>query len=343
MLDDGQNKNYIMKLDTNMDTIASQIYYDVDYQSTMFTDCIITKDNTRLLAFIEEAPTTTVSFVDMYVYDTSLNFLYYKNFPYKLNYVTGGIDVQYQHNLTAKWVTDSTFIVGCNHERYFGQGYSERDVGISELDTTLSLKPVYYFGGSGDTIDYAPQLGGTIDFSSPDSILFAGTKNQINDFFPQQPSFIMAGMVDRNLQPRFIQFYGGDAYYSTTVMKRAKNGGFIITAQRYDYQTQNQEYDVVLLKLNPQGLITETSESDVMPHYGFTLYPNPVNDKLTVNLSAQKAELAIYDMKGTIVKQRSIVKGENYIDTKTLIPGTYVCEVITGEKLKLVQKFQKTK
>ncbi len=337
--DDGYSRNFILKINDNLDTISSAIYPTPVSSMCTYDDCTF-KDG-RIYTYLLRSPTNNISLGDMYVYDTNLNFLYYKNYPFKFNYATGCMEVQYDHGLTAKWITDSTFIVGCNHDRHCAStGYQERDVGLSELDTTMAVKPVHYFGGV-DTVDYASYTNGSIDFNSPDSILFAGTKNIIIDFLPHQNSYIMAGMTDRQLQPRFIQYYGGDAYYATEVMKCSRDGGFIIAAFRYDYLTQNSEYDVLLLKLNPQGLITNTAEPHKIPHNGISLYPNPANDRLILVLEAQQGELIIYDMMGNTTIVKHVEAGYNYIDVNKLIPGNYICEVITPDKLKLVKQFQK--
>ncbi len=338
-LDDGLNRNFILKLNENLDTISSAIYPTPVTPMCSFDDCNFKKG--RIYTYLNRAPTTVASDGDMYVYDTNLNFLYSKNYPYKINYATGCVEVLYNSQLTAKWISDSTFIVGCSHDRHCTvTGYHERDIGLSELDTTMTVKPVHFFG-TADSINYASFLDGSIDFNSPDSILFAGTRNMIIDFLPHAHSFIMAGMTDRNLNPRYIHYYGGDAYYLTHVMKRARDGGFIIAASRYDYLTQNNEFDVLLLKLNPQGVITTLDEPYKIPHNGFILFPNPADDRLTLDLEAQQGELVIYDLSGRVAIQKHVSEGKNHINISWLSSGTYICEVVTNQKLKLIQRFQK--
>lgn len=322
-------QSFIIKTNSDLDTLSSRVYTNATGTAGQFMDCILSPDSSQLWTFTNMFTPGESAGDDLFIYDTLLNFVRYKSFPFVFNPATADIEVEYQHNMTVRWLTDRTFLVGCNHLRTYNQQQDlEYDIGFSEMDSTLSLVPITYFGST-DTIDYAPFLHGTFDFRSTDSIVFAGTKRQISDFWPHKPSWIKAGMFDKNMQPIYDAYYGGDAYYKALIIKCTSDGGSIIAANRYDYLTQNSERDVFFLKLNNQGLITGNTENDICPFSVFSIHPNPAHNTFKITLLIQKAEMKLFTCLGTVVMQKHIFEGENVINSSSLIAGTYICEVIT--------------
>jgi hypothetical protein len=78
-----------------------------------------------------------------------------------------------------------------------------------------------------------------------------------------------------------------------------------------------------------------------------SIYPNPVNDLLTVSIAADKAELGaltITDMTGKIVLTRSIAvaQGDNRmpVNTAALASGSYIIKVQLNNDM-VIRKFNK--
>ncbi|MFZ4707148.1 MAG: T9SS type A sorting domain-containing protein [Bacteroidales bacterium] len=323
------HKRCIIKLDSDLDTIRTQLYDDPSHGGGLFMDCILSPDSNQLWTFCYAFTSANATPDDLFVFDTSLNFIYSKPFPHYLNPVTYDIEVAYEHNMTVKWITDSTFLVGCNHLRTFNhQQDIEEDIGFSEMDSILGLVPVTYKGAT-DTNDYATYFRGTFDFKVTDSIVYSGTKNQISEFWPHNPSWIKAGMMSKSLHPYYDRYYGGDAYYRSMIIKSTSDGGSVIAATRYDYLTQNSECDVIFIKLNPEGLITGYKDNEICPYTIFNLNPNPANEYLNVLLIIHKAEMKIYDVSGSLIFQEQIIEGKNLIDCRHLKSGLYTCEITT--------------
>jgi hypothetical protein len=239
--------------------------------------------------------------------------------------LNAGIHESYSHNITLKSYVDDKFIIG-SVMRKMENWESNTKIGFSVLDTSMQWQQVQYFG-SDDTSYYTSYSRPTFDFHTTDSIFFTGTKNQISSFFPQKPSWIMAGALDSDFQPYYINYYGGDAYYHANSMLLTSDGGSIILADRYDKNTQGYEYDVFFLKLNNQGLITEVNQNEICPHRPFLISPNPFENSLQIEMFNETAALTLIDLSGREVQKEILTKGVNKINTSKLHIGIYVAIV----------------
>lgn len=72
----------------------------------------------------------------------------------------------------------------------------------------------------------------------------------------------------------------------------------------------------------------------------FTIFPNPVNDILTINLSNESAKIQIVDLNGSIVINQSLNVLSNSLNVSNLPKGVYLCKIESGgiiETLKFVK------
>jgi trimeric autotransporter adhesin len=87
---------------------------------------------------------------------------------------------------------------------------------------------------------------------------------------------------------------------------------------------------------------TMPGTEELIPASDISIYPNPAQDKFTVNLSSSlkslKADLIIYNMIGTKVKELSIIKNQaTDINCREMATGIYFVKVIDGNR-SFVQK-----
>jgi trimeric autotransporter adhesin len=87
---------------------------------------------------------------------------------------------------------------------------------------------------------------------------------------------------------------------------------------------------------------TLVGTEEIIPASDISIYPNPAQDKFTVNLSSSlkstRADLIIYNMVGTQVKELSIIKNQPAdINCRELSAGIYFVKVIDGNR-SFVQK-----
>ena len=201
------------------------------------------------------------------------------------------------------------------------------------MDSSLSLVPVHYFSNP-DTIDYAGFMTNQ-DFITTDEIFFCGNKNVIAMFYPPFPSWIIAGKLNNQLESEYVNYYGGDAYYCTHSIKATSDGGSIIIGKRFDYLTQNNEWDVTFLKLNSEGLITDTKYLPCHITDKAWIYPNPADSYLNIESTYSSGEVRIYTTAGILLISENFEGNAFRVDIDRLLPGIYLCEIIdkTGKKI----------
>lgn len=305
----GYNLPLGIKLDEELNLVDYEIFWDFLIAPDLgFMDCIISPDSTQLWLFTNGMTSIQGATNEIMVCDTGFNIISRKKFP---DHISGYVhDVQYGQYVSAKLITDSTFLIGCNHKvvDFHIPPTSERDMGISELDTTMALVPIVYIGAA-DTVDYSAYMR-CIDFIDSNRIFYAGLKNSISAFFPQSYSYVIAGMMNRQFQKIYEYYYGGDAHYITANVIAASDGGSIITAMRYDYMTQDHEFDLYLLKLNHEGLITNTNYNSYFTNSKYKITPNPARECLYVD-SQNNAKLRIFDIMGNRLAEQDVKIGKN--------------------------------
>ncbi len=226
-------------------------------------------------------------------------------------------------NMNAKWLNDTSILFAALYT-HTGSYPQDDDIGFSITDTSFTNMDVKFYGFA-DTIDY-PAWGTIFDYKDLDSIFFAGTHNLIFDFWPEWPSWIYFGQLDSNLDSRFEYFYGGDAYYQAFDILSTSDGGCLITATKYDYLLQDQENDIIMLKYNKEDLITHSS-SFQNHEYLITVFPNPGQNYLNVNIDFDGAELDMYDMNGKLISSNELRSGINRLIMDDIRPGVYVYQI----------------
>lgn len=329
----------LIKLDNDYNLIDTRTYPFNNSPSPpigRFFDIIPSPDSSQIWCFAESLTPQTASVNDLIIFDTTLNLLRIKEFPQTLYPIV----TEFRNCSNAKLITDSSFLFGGNYLIYNAPlNDLQQEIGFAVFDTSMSLAPVHTFGAA-DTTDYGGFLG-TFDFNTTDSIYFTGTKRLVAMPWPPMVSWIWAGMFDHSYNPYYIRCYGGDAQYNTMKIIRTSDGGSAICAQRYDYKTQNAEWDVCFIKLTPEGLITNQQKHKECPYQPFSIYPNPGTDGFNLLLVAHKAQFALYNMEGTKIIDAQINEGENLINTSDLSRGCYLITVTNPSGEVFTQKWIK--
>ncbi len=325
---DSQIVHFVCSLDNNYNITNFQYYQSLISQDSFFMDCILSPDSTKFYA-VTNFPNEGDGACHLFVYDTALNLLSVKVFPKYLN-LNQGIFEDFSHNVTIANFSNNRILTAAVMGKMLNWD-QEVKIGFSLLDTTMQWVPPQYFG-SDDTTFYTAYGRPTFAFRNPDSIFFTGTKRQIASFFPQNPNWLIAGALDSTLQPYFINYYGGDAYYHANSMLLTSDGGYLILADRYDKNTQDDEYDVFFLKLDKDGLITGSEHQTLCPQKVCVINPNPFNDNLQIDLFIEKARLSITDVSGREAANISLSKGNNKINTISFPGGIYFARIISNKQ-----------
>ncbi len=249
----------------------------------------------------------------------------------------GTIPHQMNGSYGVKWDSDSSFFLAGDY--FIHQRNTDHDIGFLHqfhpFDTTG-----YYFNtwGTLDTNDY-PGFWGALDYKNKDSIFIGGTKN-INIYnlnFSPTPSWFVLLQTDSMLNIRWERFYGGDAYYNMTKLIATTNGGCIMAGTRFDYKAHPnvKERDIYILKVNAEGLITNTDGKVAPQVHDAIVYPNPGSNYLKVRIGVQHKQsvFKLFNMKGQLVLSKNIEGKTAKINTQFLISGAYVYTITNNNGL----------
>ena len=96
---------------------------------------------------------------------------------------------------------------------------------------------------------------------------------------------------------------------------------------------------------NMYGTVTVTSSTAGISEnklLSFEMYPNPVSDKLNIQLpsGSEKAEVSIFDYTGRLVSSKTISSNDTLIDVQSISKGIYIIRVASNTKIG-VQRFIK--
>ncbi len=119
-------------------------------------------------------------------------------------------------------------------------------------------------------------------------------------------------------------------------------------ASSTDYYSDWDAFDFYagtgVVQKNSAQLITENIKiSDEQPVV-IKIYPNPVTDRLTINIPAEQKEWTyqLINIEGAAIKQGRLMGGNNSIDTKTLTPGIYILSLHSSDQGYYIHRILKT-
>jgi hypothetical protein len=273
-------------------------------------------------------PNTVPSYDELVKFDSNFNFISVDSVAWKL---------RGQH--TFKWLTDSTYLLTGNKNFAFTY-YTNIDIGVVILNCEDELLDAASFGKSVDTVDYAG-VKDNLDFVTKDNIFYGGTSNFIVNQWPWQTddSWIYLINLDSNLNVNWQRYYGGDAFYHLYGLLATQDGGCFMYACRYDENTQFQEYDIYILKVDSNGLLSSVNDIPNIATNELFIYPNPASIRITVQFPGvshlDHKELLIYNSLGIKVKHMVIPSSTDRLemDLENLSSGLYYISLISNGTL----------
>jgi hypothetical protein len=156
------------------------------------------------------------------------------------------------------------------------------------------------------------------------NIYVGGTSNldYANPFFSTFDSWFHLIKVNPDLSPVWENWYGGDAYYFLYSILATSDGGCLMVGNRYDYEVQEQERDIYVVKVNSDGLIVWTQEIDPGQAM-FSIYPNPGKDLIQIKMPSGEFEFELIGLNGQILIRQQVSNQMNLIITSHLKAGIY--------------------
>jgi hypothetical protein len=233
---------------------------------------------------------------------------------------------------TAKFIDNNRYLL--SGKKILPDKTDDHNLGLILLDSNDLLLDSMCFGKI-DTVG-SPGAYDNLDFINTSNIYYGGFSNidMANPYYSSMPSWFILNNLDENLELTWQKFYGGDACYNLWSILATQDGGCVMASTRYDYQTQNQERDVYILKVNEDGIITWT--------YNFPetikqviVYPNPGKNEINIKTISIGLIFEFYNLQGDKILSKAL-DNETRINTISLHTGIYLYKIL-NEKMEVIE------
>ena len=221
-------------------------------------------------------------------------------------------------------INDSTIIISGG-----GGPMSTPSYSLNVLSTTMDNIPVdyNYFKIGGNMRDYTAMYQGVSKYG--DNIFVGGTSNfdYANPFWSNFDSWFHLIKINPDISPIWEYWYGGDAYYHLYSILATNDGGCLMVGNRYDYETQDMERDIYIVKVNSDGLIVWTQEIQIDKE-PTTVYPNPGTNLLNIKTNNKELGIELININGQVVIKQIVNNNLKTINTESLQSGMYFFRLI---------------
>jgi hypothetical protein len=298
---------FFFETNLNGDSITSAL---IEIEGSQFSnDFIERKNGEGYYAYVMGYFPVNPPGVDNLVkFDTNFNYISVDSVPGNL-----------YNQINAKWMSDYSYLIT---GKYRANGMSYCNMGILKLDNQDNILNGNFLGMMSDTNTY-PGSNDNLDFRNPDTIFYSGTGNFVSYPWQNQPSWIIVNCLDSNLDLHWQSIYGGDAFYHSWEVYATSDGGCLVSAHKFDFNTGIFDYDVVLLKYDANGLITHIEESETSPQ-SMLIYPNPGKDQIIVDNNFDDGLFRLFDQSGRCVLEFTLTHGSNRINVSGIQVGIYI-------------------
>lgn len=191
-----------------------------------------------------------------------------------------------------------------------------------------------YFGPQ-DTMTY-PGYSHGLSMADSMNIFYGGVKNQDKDlWFSPKKTWFMLTKFDINLNVKWQKFYGGDQNYGLFSVAATSDGGCLMSGFSYNYLTQQDERDILLIKVDTLGIVTGGSLQEPFPVHDMIVYPNPGSDHLIIEAGPQVhgSRFILFDSGGGQVISRELNQLNLQLSTGSLPPGIYIWQLVIHNRV----------
>jgi len=156
------------------------------------------------------------------------------------------------------------------------------------------------------------------------NLYVGGTSNYdyYNPFWSSFNSWFHLIKISVDLTPIWEYWYGGDAYYFLYSILATNDGGCLMVGNRYDDDTQDQERDIYIVKVDSNGLITWTQEIPIDKPETM-VYPNPGTNQLNIKTISNEIDFELLSINGQVVIRQMLYDNCSNINVESLKSGIY--------------------
>jgi hypothetical protein len=306
------NDPFFFKISILGDSLSSN-FISNDYHLSLSYDIIEKVDNSGYFSFGFKYSSSISAGSQRYELTKQFDSIEILSVPYNINgYVSSSI-------------LNDSIIVLC------GSGGSEPapEYSLNVLSTTFNNTPLNYnyFKMEDAVRDYSGYYQNIDIFDN--SIYISGTSNfdYVNPFWSTFNSWYHLVKLNSDFSSIWEYWYGGDAYYFLYGILATNDGGCIMVGNRYDYETQNQERDIYIVKVDSNGLVTWSQEIPVNS-LSTMVYPNPGTGQLNIKTSINNVDFELINLNGQVVIRKRLDENQSDINTEILKSGIYFYRLI---------------
>ncbi|MBC8487873.1 MAG: T9SS type A sorting domain-containing protein [Bacteroidetes bacterium] len=251
---------------------------------------------------------------------TSVNKIIY--FNYNLEYDTAvSWQVEKFTGYRTKKINDSEyFIIGSIDNMmppYINENF---DMAFLVIDENANIQTINSYGVL-DTNDRE----GDIDFINIDTLFFGGTKNYTCG---AADTWFTLYKTNYDGDIFFTRYYGGHGKYSLHRVITTDDGGCVMVGTYWDFYNypNPKQHDIVIMKVDENGLISNLDEHIPFEVTDIIVYPNPGNDFIKINTALQNLVFTLFDIKGDQIMEKEFDKSAS-INTQHLQVGIYLYKI----------------
>ena len=315
MINQTNHSSFVYTLDSNLDLVNNQIIY-FDYQlngETQFYNYIFNEDDSLYYSKTRQG----ICALNM---DLSIDTIYNRPIFIKNKYLCKHGQNRYMLSLIL-----SNYIYLYNLD-------DKMDTISSQL---ISINPNFTYPAE------------TRSISTYSKYLYIGITDSINAMdlaWGDQDSKMLLTKMDTLGNTIWIKSYGHKGHYYILYDVLATNdGGCLLTATSYEYSLNNQKKDIILIKVDSNGVSTWT-RSISKPQIDIKMFPNPSTDYINLRISGNKEiikQITIFDMQGKQVLVESINSSETKLNISNLAKGAYIIEGVCESGNSFTEKLLK--
>jgi hypothetical protein len=191
---------------------------------------------------------------------------------------------------------------------------------------------VFSFG----SVDTNDQIKG-MDFITTERIY--SSVSQMPDNFIPPPEFsqidnqMLLYNTNINSSINWMKRYGGKGWIHAGAPLATSDGGCLWIGNYWDWHNKTHEdYDVIIMKINPDGSFFEGSpkQDSSAPH--IVVYPNPGTD-FEFSTDLNRTKLLLFNTMGMEVAESEVYRGKGKIETSNLKDGIYFYQLFQDNTL----------
>jgi len=320
-VDSSTNKDfYLIKFTENGDTLKT--YLSPHTPSSEWIYDLMGKNDGESGFYLFGKAFSYSSSVQVIDVDTNLNYSIID-----LNTASNGYS--FGPGIGTKWLNDSVYLFSSCDDPSNNKYYVE-DLFVSKMTNNHEFIGEPIWMGREDTTD-CPGFN-HLDYSDPEFIFLGANNNQWATASFEYNYFIC--LIDDDLNIKGVKRIGkANHNFMFMALCATGDGGCLFASTKYDYINDPEyDYDLHILRLYPDDIITSASETPLEIDSDYNVYPKPGNDVLYIQTARKGVICQLWDDKGNLVlKEKLDNRFAAKVNTSGLPSGIYLYKLTDNE------------